>query len=73
MTRDNHRDHSASDRKNLRRISITISTQTLWHLEKMAATNGWSKKDLGRVVDEIMRKVLISRKEATEREQKRTR
>lgn len=47
-----------SGKKNLRRINIVVTAQTLQHLEAMAAANGWGEKDLGRVVDKLMRTVL---------------
>ena len=52
--------HSPSGKKNLRHIHITVTAQTLYHLETMAAANGWGEKDLGRVVDKLMRTALAS-------------
>lgn len=43
------------DKKNLRRISVVVSTQTLFHLNAMAAQTGWGEKDLGRVIDKLVR------------------
>jgi hypothetical protein len=43
------------DKKNLRTIKIRVTAQTLWHLERLAALSGWGEKDLGRVVDKIIR------------------
>ena len=43
------------DKKNLRRISVVISAQTLFHLNAMAAQTGWGGKDLGRVIDKLVR------------------
>lgn len=51
-----------SGKKNLRRINIVVTAQTLGHLEAMAAANGWGKKSLGRVVDKLMRTVLANKK-----------
>lgn len=45
----------ANDKKNLRRISIVVTAQTLYHLRHMAAVNGWGEKDLGRVIDKVIR------------------
>lgn len=47
-------------KKNLRRINIVVTAQTLCHLEEMAAANGWGEKDLGRVVDKLMRTFLVT-------------
>jgi hypothetical protein len=41
--------------KNLRRISIVVTAQTLYHLRWLAAINGWGEKDLGRVIDKLVR------------------
>lgn len=43
------------DKKNLRRISIVVTAQTLYHLRGIAAANGWGEKDLGRVIDKMIR------------------
>lgn len=43
------------DKKNLRRISVVITAQTLYHLQHMAALAGWGEKDLGRVIDKLVR------------------
>lgn len=51
-----------SGKKNLRRINIVVTAQTLGHLEAMAAANGWCEKGLGRVVDKLMRTVLANKK-----------
>lgn len=45
----------STDKKNLRRISVVVTAQTLWHLNKMAAMNGWGEKDIGRVIDKLVR------------------
>ena len=44
-----------TDKKNLRRISVVVTAQTLYHLRYMAAAAGWGDKDLGRVVDKLVR------------------
>ena len=65
--------YSVPHKKNLRRINIVVSAQTLGHLERIAAANGWGEKDLGRVVDKLMRTFLCEhaeRKEVIQREQK---
>lgn len=41
--------------KNLRTIKITVNSQTLYHLQLLAAMAGWGEKDLGRVVDKLMK------------------
>lgn len=50
--------HAVPNKKNLRRINIVVSAQTLGHLVELAAANGWGEKDLGRVVDKLMRSFL---------------
>ena len=55
--------YAVPGKKNLRRINIVVSAQTLRHLEEMAAANGWGEKDLGRVVDKLMRAVRTERSE----------
>lgn len=47
------------NKKNLRRITIVISAQTLWHLLRWAAFFGWGEKDLGRVVDKLVREKCL--------------
>lgn len=43
------------NKKNLRRISVVVTAQTLYHLNQLAAMNGWGNKDLGRVIDKLVR------------------
>ena len=43
------------DKKKLRRVSVVVTAQTLYHLRLMAAMNGWGEKDLGRVIDKLVR------------------
>ncbi len=45
----------SNNKKNLRRISVVVTAQTLGHLNRMAAMNGWSGKDIGRVIDKLVR------------------
>lgn len=42
-------------KKNLIRINIVVTRQTLWHLRQLAAMAGWGEKDLGRVIDRMVR------------------
>ena len=42
-------------KKNLIRINIVVTRQTLWHLRQLAAMAGWGEKDLGKVVDKLVR------------------
>lgn len=44
-----------TNKKNLRRVSVVVTAQTLYHLNHMAAVNGWGEKDIGRVIDKIVR------------------
>lgn len=43
------------NKKNLRRVSVVITAQTLWHLNRLCAMNGWGSKDIGRVIDKLVR------------------
>ena len=43
------------NKKNLRRVSVVVTAQTLYHLHHLAAMNGWGEKDLGRVIDKLVR------------------
>jgi hypothetical protein len=43
------------NKKNLRRVSVVVTAQTLYHLNHLAAMNGWGEKDIGRVIDKIVR------------------
>ena len=52
-----------SNKKNLRRVSLVINSQTLWHLKKMAAEAGYSDRELGRVVDKLVREKVEERSE----------
>jgi len=51
------------DRKNLRRISLVVNSQTLWHLRKLASEAGYSDRELGRVVDKLVREKAAERSE----------
>ena len=44
-------------KKNLRRISTTVTAQTLYNLEKLAAACGY--KDIGRVIDKLTREKML--------------
>lgn len=46
------------DRKNLRRVSILVTAQTLYHLNQLAAVCGY--KEIGRVVDKLVREKAVS-------------
>lgn len=50
------------DKRNLRRVSVVVTSQTLYHLHQMAAQSGWSEKDVGRVIDKIVRAMREERK-----------
>ena len=43
------------NKKNLRRISVIVTSQTVYHLMSMAAQAGWGEKDLGRIIDKLVR------------------
>lgn len=46
-----------SRRKNLRRVSVVITAQTQYNLEKLAAVCGY--KDIGRIIDKLTREKMI--------------
>ena len=48
-------------KNNRRRVSILVSSQTLYHLENMAQFCG--HKDLGRVVDKLVREKRLDQNE----------
>jgi hypothetical protein len=48
-------------KKNHRRISVLVSSQTLYHLEQMAQF--CECKDLGRVIDKLVREKQVSLRE----------
>lgn len=56
-----------SNKKNLRRINIVITAQSLGHLEAMAAANGWGEKDLGRVVDKLVRTAVVENRHSADK------
>lgn len=55
------RDRERKDKNNLCKISITVRKQTAFHLEQMSSACG-GKKDLGRVVDKLVRQHQLSLK-----------
>lgn len=57
-----------TNKKNLRRVSVVVTAQTLHHLNHMAAMNGWGEKDLGRVIDKLVRTLQLDRKEGVAHE-----
>ena len=46
------------NKKNMRRVSILVTAQTLGNLEKLAAISGYH--EIGRVVDKLVREKMIS-------------
>ncbi len=52
-----------TNKKNLRRVSVVVTAQTLYHLNHMAAMNGWGEKDIGRVIDKIVRYMQTNEKD----------
>lgn len=44
-------------KKNLRRVSVVITAQTQYNLEKLAAACGY--KDIGRIIDKLTREKMI--------------
>ncbi len=53
------------ENKNLRKLKCTVTAQTLYHLEHMAAVSGY--KDVGRVIDKIVRERQLAFSEKKER------
>ena len=49
------------DKKNLRRVSFVVNSQTLWHLKKLASESGYSDRELGRVIDKLVRERVAER------------
>ena len=43
------------NKKDLRRISVVVTADTLSNLNYLAALNGWGGKDIGRVIDKLIR------------------
>lgn len=60
------------NKKNLRRVSMLVSAQTLWHLQQEAAVAGYGEKGLGRVVDKWSRTKRAERSESFESQRKET-
>lgn len=46
-------------KKNLRRTSVVITKQTYWNLRRWADAAGWGEKDLGRIIDKLVRERAI--------------
>ena len=46
------------NRKNLRRLSLLVSAQTAWNLEKLARMSGYGD-NLGKVVDKLVREKMV--------------
>lgn len=52
------------DKKNLRKIRCTVTAQTLYNLEHMAASAGYN--NIGRIIDKLTReKMLTMRNKST--------
>lgn len=50
-------------KKNLRRVYITVTAQTAYHLTQKAGAGG--PRDVGRVVDQIVREYQLTEKTKT--------
>ena len=57
-----------NNKKNLRRVSVVVTAQTLYHLNHIAALNGWGERDLGRVIDKLVRTLQIDQKDGVAHE-----
>lgn len=55
--------------KNKRRISVLVSAQTAWNLEKLAYMAG--QKDIGRVIDKLTREKMLSISHSTHQREKK--
>lgn len=47
-----------TNKKNLRRVSMVVTAQTLYHLNQLAAMSGYN--EIGRVVDKLVREKAVS-------------
>ena len=47
-----------TNKKNLRRVSMVVTAQTLYPLNQLAAMSGYS--EIGRVVDKLVREKAVS-------------
>ena len=52
--------------KNLRHVNVVITAQTLYHLNRLAAMNGWGERDIGRVIDKLVRGYCIGEEQRYE-------
>ncbi len=51
-------------KKNMRRVSLLVTAQTAWNLQRLADMSGF--KEPGRVVDKLVREKMISLNQSTE-------
>lgn len=56
--------------KNLRTVKVTITAQTQYHLQRMAIMCGWRERDMGRVIDKLVRSYLTQQANITKGEKK---
>ena len=52
--------------KNLHHVNVVITAQTLYHLNRLAAMNGWGERDIGRVIDKLVRGYCIGEEQRYE-------
>lgn len=52
------------NKKNLRRISVVVTAQTLWNLRELAAMTG--NRDIGRVIDKLVREKVAQLRKTEE-------
>lgn len=50
-----------TNKKNLRRISVVVSAQTLWHLNRLCAMAGYNSNGIGKVIDKLVRAYCAER------------
>lgn len=47
-------------KKNLKRVNVVVTKQTHWKLCQWAAFMGYGEKDIGRVIDKLVREKALS-------------
>lgn len=62
---------SCQSTKNNRRISATVTAQTMGHLEALAREHGWSTKDFGRTIDHLMKTYLNDHRQTGKKQEDR--
>lgn len=50
-----------NNKKNMRRVSVLVSAQTLWNLFRLAKMCGY-RDNIGKVIDKLVREKMVSLK-----------